>query len=191
MAAEQRNLAHATEMPQAHNLPKLIFSKRRDFRQKERKRRHKAANAKAFQCRPGITNHIFITSCKRFKPAQKHLRRHRLIFKRKRQNFIVKVACKFHRLVVILFQKRTFFRSPRIRFPAIIDNFRSRLRMHQTTLAQHIKHRTHLAIFKLRHRHEHRAHSKRFFNVNERLVQRIIGIIELVYEQNRTHTRFA
>ena len=63
--------------------------------------------------------------------------------------------------------------------------------MHQATLAQYIEHRAHLAIFKLRHRHEHRAHAKRFFNVDERFIQRVIGIIELIYEQNCTHAGFA
>ena len=62
--------------------------------------------------------------------------------------------------------------------------------MHQTALAQYIEHRAHLAIFKLRHRHEHRTHAKRFFNVDERFVQRIIGIVKFVYKQNRTHAGF-
>ena len=75
--------------------------------------------------------------------------------------------------------------------PAVVNLFGSRFRMHEPALAQHIEHARHAAILVFRERHQYRTHAQHFFYVDEGLVERIVGIVELVHIQDGAHSRFA
>ena len=78
-----------------------------------------------------------------------------------------------------------------IHVPAVVNFFAPRFRMRKPALAQHIEHARHATILVFRESHEHRAHAQHLFNIYQSLVERIVGIVQLVHEKNRAHARFA
>ena len=75
--------------------------------------------------------------------------------------------------------------------PAVIHDLLARLGVHKPALAQHIEYTAHLARSIFGKGHKHRPHAQLFFHVDEGFVQRIVGIVQLVYKQYYGHARLA
>ena len=103
-ATEQRDFAHALEMPQANHLAELARIKLRDFRQKERQGRNEAAHAVTLERGTRVTERVFPALRKRPEPAQQQLRGDRLPIHGKLQNLVIKTAREFHRLGIMLLE---------------------------------------------------------------------------------------
>ena len=188
MAPENGNLPHALEIPEAYHLAEFVLVKGGHLWQKESQRRREAPHAKTFHGRARIAQGVIVACRQGLQPPQKNFRRHRFPFHGKLQNFVVKIAGKFHRLGVMLFQVVGLVPAV-IHVPAFVHHLFAGSGMFQAAFAQHVQHAGHLAVPIFRQRHEHRTHTQNLFDVDKGFVQGIVGIVQLVHEQNRPNAR--